>query len=337
MANKLELGIVLSELRTGNSDRIRPAERIEVAERADKIGVEYLALPDLVARPLPRFDCLTFMAALAVRTQRIGLVPHVYETSLRHPIELARRILTIDHLSQGRFIFAAGIGGGAATAGGVKGIAGAESDLHFKEFMDVGVRRQERGARTNEILESLKLLWTEPSATFHGKYFNFNNVTLEPKPYQKPHPPIWIGGNSEAAIQRVARFGTGWVPSVELSTIMFGSFPAALCRLREVMKEHGRDGEPVHISVCVKTTVNPDANAAREEGAKFWAAQLNAIEGGMAFDVKEKFGVYGTPEALLDKLLELKSMGANSVVLHLHSFDLKGQLRHLEVKVLPYL
>lgn len=337
MIKKLELGIVLSELRSGNSNEIRPQERLEAAEWADKIGVEYLALPDLVARPLPRFDCLTFMAALAVRTQRIGLVPHVYETSLRHPIELARRILTIDHLSQGRFVFAAGVGGGAASAGGVKGAPGAESELHFKEFMDVGIRRQERGGRTNEILECLKLLWTQPSATFHGKYFNFDNVVLEPKPFQKPHPPIWIGGNSEASIQRVARFGTGWVPSVELTSVMFGSFPAALGRLREVMKEHGRDGEPVHISVCVKTNINPDANAARAEGARFWAAQLGAIEGGMSFDVKEKFGVYGTPEALLDRLLELKAMGAHSVVLHLHSFDLKSQLRRLEEKVLHHL
>ncbi len=337
MAKKLELGIVLSELRTGNSNEIRPEERLEAAEWADRIGVEYLALPDLVARPLPRFDCLTFMAALAVRTKRIGLVPHVYETSLRHPIELARRILTIDHLSQGRFIFAAGVGGGAASAGGVKGVAGAETDLHFKEFRDVGVRRQERGGRTNEVLESLKLLWTQPSATFHGKYFQFENVVMEPKPFQKPHPPIWIGGNSEAAIQRVARFGTGWVPSVELSTEMFGSFPAALSRLREVMKEHGRSAEPVHISVCVKTNINPDAKAARDEGSEFWAAQLGAIEGGMPFDVKEKHGVYGAPEALLEKLLELKSLGANSVVLHLHAFDLKSQLRRLEEKVLHHL
>jgi alkanesulfonate monooxygenase SsuD/methylene tetrahydromethanopterin reductase-like flavin-dependent oxidoreductase (luciferase family) len=253
---------------------------------------------------------------------------------LRHPIELARRILTVDHLSHGRLIFAAGVGGGAASAGGVKGIPGAESEIHHKEFRDVGIPRQERGGRTNEILECLKLLWTQPSASFHGKYFQFENVVMEPKPYQKPHPPIWVGGNSEAAIQRTARYGTGWVPSFELSSVMFGTFPAAVSRLREVMKEHGREKEPVHISVCMKVNINPDAKAAREDASKFWAAQLHAIEGGMPFEVKAKYGVYGTPEALVDRLVEVKAMGVDSVILHLHSFDLKSQLRRLEEKVL---
>jgi alkanesulfonate monooxygenase SsuD/methylene tetrahydromethanopterin reductase-like flavin-dependent oxidoreductase (luciferase family) len=226
------------------------------------------------------------------------------------------------------------VGGGAASTGGVKGIPGAESEIHHKEFRDVGIPRQERGGRTNEILECLKLLWTQPSASFHGKYFQFENVVMEPKPYQKPHPPIWVGGNSEAAIQRTARYGTGWVPSFELSSVMFGTFPAAVSRLREVMKEHGREKEPVHISVCMKVNINPDAKAAREDASKFWAAQLHAIEGGMPFEVKAKYGVYGTPEALVDRLLEVKAMGVDSVILHLHSFDLKSQLRRLEEKVL---
>lgn len=334
MAKKLELGICLFELRSGDSQEIRPWELLEAAEWADKSGVEYLALPDRVSRPLPRFDTLTLMAALALRTKHIRMVPHVFLTPLRHPIELARRILTVDHLSQGRFIFAAGVGGGAASAGGVKGVPGAESTIHHKEFVDCGISRKERGGRTNEILECLKLLWTQPSATFHGKYFQFENVVMEPKPYQKPHPPIWVGGNSEAAIKRTARYGTGWVPSFELSSVMFGSFPAAQARLREAMKQEGREGQPLHTSVCMKVNINPDVNAAKEEAAKFWKAQLFAIEGGMPFDVKDKYGVYGTPEALVDRLQEMKAMGVDSVILHLHSFDLKSQLRRLEEKVL---
>ena len=328
MAKKLELGIVLSELRGGSPREVGLEERLEAAEWADKIGLDYLALPDLVARPLPKLDCLTYMGALAMRTQRIRLKTHVFLTPLRHPIELARRIVTVDHLSRGRIIFAAGVGGFSGAQGG-------ESVLHFKEFADTGVSRKERGGRTNEILESMKLLWTQPTASYHGKYFQFTDVTLLPKPYRQPHPPIWVGGNSEAAIQRTARYGTGWVPSLELASVIFGSFPAALARLAEAMKEEGREGEKIHICVCIKTNINPDAHAAKEEGAAYWAHMLHAIEGGMAFDVKEKYGAYGTPEALVERLLEMKELGADSVMLHIHSPDLKTQLRRLEEKVLP--
>lgn len=335
MVKKLQLGFLLVDEGTlangnGNPQELLLWERLEAAEWADKIGLDILAVPDIVARPLAKLDTLTLMAALALRTKRIRMKTHVFETPLRHPIELARRLVTVDHLSRGRFIFAVGVGGFSGAQGG-------ESVLHFKEFADVGVSRKERGGRTNEILESLKLLWTQTPATYHGKYFNFEDVTLLPKPFQQPHPPIWVGGNSEAAIKRTARYGTGWVPSLELSSVIFGSFPAAQARLKEAMKEEGREGEPMHTCVCVKTNINPNARAARDEGAKYWELQLLAIEGGMSFEVKEKYGVYGTPEALVDRLLEMKELGADSVILHIHSLDLKTQLRRLEEKVLPHL
>ena len=328
MAKKLEFGICLFELRSGNSQEIRPWELLEAAEWADKSGLDYLALPDRVSRPTPRFDTLTLMAALALRTQRIRMKTHVFVTPLRHPIELARRIVTVDHLSQGRFIFAAGLGGGESARG-------AESSVYHKEFVDVGIPRTERGARTNEILEALKLLWTQPSASFHGKHFQFENVVFEPKPFQKPHPPIWIGGNSEAALKRTARFGNGWAASLETATVIFGSFPAAVSRLQELWKQGGRDGEPLHVSVCLKVNINPDAKAAKEEAEKFWQLQLSSIEGAMPFGVKKEYAVYGPPAAVVDRLQEVQALGANSVILHIHSFDLKSQLRRLEQEVLP--
>jgi len=327
MAKKLELGICLFELRSGSSQEIRPWDLLDAAEWADKSGLEYLALPDRVSRPIPRFDTLTLMAALALRTKRIRMKTHVFVTPLRHPIELARRIVTVDHLSQGRFILEAGLGGGEASKQ-------AESSVYHKEFVDVGIPRQERGGRTNEILQCLKLLWTQPSATFHGKYFNFENVIFEPKPYQKPHPPIWVGGNSEPALRRVARYASGWAPSLEMTSVIFGSLPQALSRLKEVMKEEGREGEQLHISVCIKVNINPNVEAAKEEAAQFWEGQLKSIEGAMPFGVKEKYGVYGTPEELVDRLQEIEALGVDSVILHIHSFDLKSQLKRIEDSVL---
>jgi len=268
------------------------------------------------------------MAALALRTQKIRMKTHVFVTPLRHPIELARRIVTVDHLSKGRFIFAAGLGGGEKPRG-------AETSVYHKEFVDVGIPRQERGGRTNEILEALRILWTQPCASFRGKYFQFENVVFEPKPYQKPHPPIWVGGNSEAALRRTARFASGWAASLEMAALVFGSFPAALARLQDLLKEEGRGGEPMHVSVCLKVNLNPDEEEARREAARFWELQLSSIEGAMPFGVKKEYGVYGPSEALVDQLEEIAALGVNSVILHLHSFDLKTQLRRLESEVLP--
>jgi len=328
MATQLELGICLFELRSGESQEVRPWDLLDAAEWADKSGLDYLALPDRVSRPVPRFDTLTLMAALALRTQRIRMKTHVFVTPLRHPIELARRIVTVDHLSKGRFIFAVGLGGGESAQG-------AENSVYHKEFVDVGISRKERGGRTNEILVALRILWTEPSATFQGKYFRFENVTFEPKPFQKPHPPIWVGGNSEAALRRTARFASGWAASLELAAYVFGSFPAALSRLKALMKEEKREGEPMHVSVCLKVNINPDVEKAKSEAEEFWKLQLSSIEGAMPFGVKKEYGVYGAPEELVDRLEEIKSMGVNSVILHLHSFDLKAQLQRLERQVLP--
>lgn len=325
MARKLELGICLFELRSGESQEIRPWDLLEAAEWADKTGLDYLALPDRVSRPVPRFDTLTLMAALALRTQRIRMKTHIFVLPLRHPIELARRIVTVDHLSKGRFIFVAGLGGGA----------GKGTPVYVKEYEDVGIPRSERGSRANEILESLKKLWTEPSADFSGRHFKFERVVFEPKPFQKPHPPIWIGGNSEAALRRVARYGNGWAPSLEGTAITFGSFQNGLKRLRDYMAEYGRPSDPIHVSVCLKVNVNPDVAAARREAEAFWESQRGSIEGAKSFDVKEKYGVYGTAHELIEKLYEVKEMGVNSVILHIHSFNLKTQLGRLESEVLP--
>lgn len=330
MARKLELGICVFELRGADSQEIRPWELLEASEWADKSGLEYLALPDRVSRPVPRFDTLTLMAALALRTSRIRMKTHVFVTPLRHPIELARRIVTVDHLAKGRFTFAVGLGGGEATRG-------AETSVYHKEFVDVGISRKERGGRTNEILEALKLLWTEPSATFHGKYFQFDNVVFEPKPFQKPHPPIWVGGNGEAALRRVARFADGWAASLEGASMIFGSFPDAVRRLRECMAEAGRAADPLHISVCLKVNLNRDVEAAKTEAARFWELQRSSIEGAQPFGVKKTYGVYGDPGELVDQLQEIQALGVNSVILHFHSFDLKTQIRRLEAEVLPKL
>ena len=321
MNRKLELGLCIFEPRGGDGG-ISPWGMLEEAEIAEAMGMEYVALPDRVSRPTPRYDTLTLMAAMALRTKRVRMKTHIFVLPLRHPIELARRLVTVDHLSKGRFIFAVGLGGEG-------------SPVYTKEYQDVGIPKNERGRRADEILEALKLLLSQPKSTFEGKYYSFKDVVFEPKPYQQPHIPIWVGGVSDAALRRVAKFGDGWAGSIENLTNAFGSIKGAVDKLRNRVTEAGRDPKSVHISICVRANINPNREKADSEAEAFWTQQMGSIEGGRPFDKKLEIGLYGPAGMMIDKLQELHANGVHSVIIHVHSFNMKEQLKQFEREVLP--
>lgn len=324
MGSKLELGLCVFEPRAEGIEEVTPWGMIEAAQTAEAMDLEYLALPDRVSRPTPRFDTLTLLAAIACHTKTIKMKTHIFVLPLRHPIELARRVLTVDHLLRGRFTFAVGLGGGKAP-------------VYAKEYVDVGVPNEERGRRADEMLEALKLLWTQPKATFEGKYYRFKDVVMDPKPYQRPHPPIWIGGASQAALRRTIRFGDGWDASIEGFMTEFGSLEEPIQQLRADLVTAGRDRESVHVSMCIRANINDYADKAVREAEAFWTGQMGAVEGGASFEKKLEVGLYGPPGMIADKLLEWHALGVQSTVIHVHSFDMKEQLRRLERDVLPRL
>lgn len=324
----MEIGVGLWDPRVDPQEHISPWMMIEVAATADRMGFSYLAMPDRVSRPIPRFDTLTLMAALALRTQKIRFLTHVFVTPLRQPIELARRIVTVDHLSAGRFVFGAGLGGGEK-------VARPDLTVYQKEFVDVGIDIRERGQRTDEILQILKKLWTESAASFEGRFYSFRDVVFEPKPLQKPHPPIWIGGNTDVAMKRAARFGDGWAGSLENAAARVGSAREALRRLDGFLREQRRSRNGFHVSTTLRVHVGPDQAKAVEEARTFWSLQRGSTEGNRPFQVKQSFAAYGPAEIAVEKMRELKELGLDSVMLYIHSFDLKEQLRRVEREVLP--
>ena len=327
MSRAIQIGVGLWDPRVDPEEHIDPWQMVEVAEMADRMGFSYLAMPDRVSRPIPRFDTLTLMAALALKTRSIRLLTHVFVTPLREPIELARRIVTIDHLSGGRFVLGAGLGGGEK-------VGGPDLTVYQKEFVDVGVDISERGGRTDEILQILKKLWTEPVANFEGRFYRFKNVVFEPKPFQKPHPPIWVGGNTDAAMKRAARFGDGWAGSLENAAARVGSVEEALRRLMQCLKDQGRSRENFHISTTVRIHIDPDPAKAVEEARKFWSLQRGSTEGNRPFQLKQSFAAYGPGELAVEKIQALREQGLDSLMLYVHSFDLKDQLRKIEREVL---
>jgi probable F420-dependent oxidoreductase len=172
------------------------AETIEQVAWAEGLGYESAWLsehhfaPDGYS-PSP----VVIAAALAMKTKRMRIGTNVLLLPLYHPVRLAEDCATVDILSHGRFELGVGLG------------------YRVNEFAGYGVPYNERAGRTSEGLEIIRRLWEGETVTFHGKYYQIDGARIEPRPVQRPRPPIWVGGLVKAAARRVARHGDGVIGS----------------------------------------------------------------------------------------------------------------------------
>lgn len=163
-------------------------------------------------------DPMVALGYLAGQTESIRLGTSIIVVPMRHPIITAKQIATADHLSGGRVIFGAGVGWMA------------------EEFALLGASFHDRGRRMDEYLTLMKRLWTEENPHFEGDYVQVANCGFAPKPVQKPHVPLWVGGESKAAIQRAARLGDGW----HSAGTSLAELPEKLSVLRAALQDAGR-------------------------------------------------------------------------------------------------
>ncbi len=197
----------------------RPDDILRLARKADELGYDWLTVSEHIVMPQemveimgPRYpEALSAAAFLAGATKQIKILTYVLVLPYRNPVVLAKQIATLDFLSGGRITL--------GTAAG-----------HLeKEFEILKVPFNERGAMTDEYILAMKELWTSESPSFQGRYVQFENIAFQPKPIQKPHPPILIGGNSKPAMRRAASVGDGWLPWL----ISRKQLPDALAYLKE--------------------------------------------------------------------------------------------------------
>ncbi len=176
---------------------------VETACKAEVLGFDALFVNDhIIVDDSPRsapwrnvYDPLMVLSYVAARTSKVKLGTSVLIMPYRNPIVTAKMFATLDQMSEGRAI--AGIGAGWSEA----------------EYDALGEPFRQRGARTNEYLRLWKACWEPGPTTFHGRFFSFDNMHVNPKPVQQPHPPIWIGGSSHASLRRAARFAQVWAPT----------------------------------------------------------------------------------------------------------------------------
>jgi probable F420-dependent oxidoreductase len=183
-------------------------------------------------------DQLALMAFVAARTESLRLVTSVMILPHRNPIVAAKALATIDLLSKGRVTVGIGVG-------------------WFREEFEA-LRAPEfdrRGAVTDEYIRIFKNLWTEDPSSFDGKFYSYAALRCRPKPVQTPHPPIWVGGESEAALRRVARLCDGWHPIGANPAAPLGPVQLAekLATLRRLTEQAGRDYNA--LTICYKVPV----------------------------------------------------------------------------------
>jgi probable F420-dependent oxidoreductase len=188
--------------------------------------------------PTERHEQLVGMAWIAAKTSRIRLVAAVLVVPHRPAVLAAKMLATLDVLSGGRLVV--GIG-----AGWLKTEFDAVVTTPFPE----------RGKVTDEYIDAFRVLWTEARPTFTGKYVKFDGIVLEPKPVQRPYPPIWVGGEGLAALRRAARVADAWYPIGSNNQHLLDSLPrlkAGIARLRQATAEAGRDPAAVGVAFRVK-------------------------------------------------------------------------------------
>lgn len=176
---------------------------------------------------VPWVEEVTALAFVAGATSRVRLGTSILVLPYRNPVMNAKTLAAVDVLSSGRLI--CGVGAGWMR----------------EEAEAMGMPFDDRGVRTDEHIEILKALWTQDEATYKGKYYNVPPVRSAPRPLQKPHPPIWVGGHEPAALRRAARYGDGW----HAYRLRADEVAEKSAYIRKKAREYGRDANSIITSV----------------------------------------------------------------------------------------
>lgn len=264
------LKLALFGLHRGGS--AEPDTLIRRARLAEAVGFESFWVGDHVALPpvaqseggdppdQPRLEAVVALAYLAALTSRVRLAIGVIVLPQRQPVLLAKQLTTIDVLSKGRLIVGIGVG------------------YLEPELRALGVSLADRGARTDEYLAAMRVLWDQPTPSFAGRFVSFADVIERPRPVQQPYPPIVIGGHSPAAHRRAIQAGNGW----HGWDLDLDQTAQALAGLRETAKRHDRPDGLGELEITITPRGTPDVDMARryaDLGVHRLAIQPHTMEG----------------------------------------------------------
>jgi len=276
--------------------------------RAEELEYESLWVQERIIGDFPVLEPVSLLTYAAGLTSRLRLGTSVLLTVLRNPVQLAKSLSSLDQLSRGRLTVGIGIGGHVPES-----IFGYASEMRAKRFVE-GIR-------------VMKALWTQPRATVAGHFWQLDGVPMEPKPAQKPHPPLWFGAREAVALKRAVRHGDGWMGAGSSSS---ADFVQQLGHLRRFLDEAGRDPATFAISKRVYLAVDDDRDRA-ERRLREWFGRYYRVA-----DMAPYVSVWGSLAECTDKLRELVQAGAQHLLLN-PVFDELEHLELLAAEVVPHL
>jgi probable F420-dependent oxidoreductase len=296
---------------------------------AEDLGFEYAVTIDHLLLTPPAYACtwlepLSLLSALAGVTRTIKLGTMVIVLPIRNPAYFAKEWATLDMLSGGRSVLGIGVG------------------WHEEEFGLMGVPHKERGARMNEMIEAVMALWQGDNVSYHGKHYNFSNLTIDPKPIQKPRPPIWMGGgtqpsekvyaqtvtNIDPVLRRIAKYADAWIPHSSATPEMVRSDWE---KVQKFARANGRD--PANIGRIYTNFVWVLQKGEKPETA----APHFSVFSGMDLDYWKTYYLLGTAEEVAERIsARIKSLdgGVDTIVLNPLNWD-TSQLELIAHEVLP--
>ena len=279
--------------------------------RAEELGFASAWAQEHIFGAAPVLGPVETLTYAAARTERMRLGCAVFITTLYSPVHLAKSLSTLDQLSRGRLDVGIGTGG------------------RGRAFAAFGVDPETFVARFTEGLRLMRALWSEPRVTFDGRFWQLTDAAMEPKPFQKPGPPVWFGGNHPAALRRAVRLGDAFMGAGSQTT---AQFTEQVQTVRDELAARGRDPAGFPIAKRVYIAVDDDAERARSD----MRAALDRLYGLSGARDLTPVSVSGPPDACAAGLREVAATGAEMILLN-PLFDDARQMERLAAEVVPQL
>jgi len=270
----------------------KPENVVNFAKKCEAMGCHSMWTIDRIA--YDNLEPLTILAAAAGATQRIRLGTSVLLANLRHPSHLAKIISTLDFISNGRVTLGLGFGS-------------RESD-----YKAVEVPYEHRGSRAVEQVELMKRLWAEDNVTFNGKFYHVENLSVGPRPIQKPHPPIWTGGSAEIALKRAGTWADGFI----CGSSAIPDFPSTWKKVSAYAKAAGRDPNKITKAGLTFMAINDD----QAKAVKTVEDYVMRYYGRLRADVANT-SLIGSPSAVVDRIGAFLSQGLDTLIIGLADPD----------------
>ena len=287
----------------------------DTLRRAEKLGYHSAWVQDQVAGNTPLLESISLLCYAAAVTERMRLGVSVLVFPIRNAVQLAKNVSSLDHMSDGRVIL--GIGLGPVFAG----------DHYFNIF---GTRADEALRRFNEGLVIMKSLWTEASTDIDGEFYTLQAAAMEPKPVQKPYPPIWFGGQHPNALERAVLHGDGYMGAGPTTT---QNFAHQVEHIRRFLETHKRDPATFPLSKRVYLALDDDEDKAKAGLDRFFESRYPwMIESNPNFVAD--ICVWGRAERVAEGLAHVIRSGAERIVLN-PLWDFGDQIEGLARDVIP--